>query len=274
VKARLSLVDRDHSLSLRRQSDLLQVHRSRIYYKPVGETPENLELMKTMDRLCLDDPTLGVVGMRDELDEHGQHYSPKRIRRLMRLMGYEPIYPKRNLSRLGQAKYVRPYLLRKLKIIRPNQVWAIDITYIPMQKGFMYLTAIIDLYSRYIVGWQISNTLEADAQTELLKQVVAKQGKPEIINSDQGSQYTSEKWVETVADLDIRISMNGKGRAADNTFIERWFRTLKQKHIYLNPANSGLELYEGVDKFVRKYNCRKHQGLNHKKPIDLFKNAA
>jgi putative transposase len=196
VKARLSLVDRDHSLSLRRQSDLLQVHRSRIYYKPVGETPENLELMKTMDRLCLDDPTLGVVGMRDELDEHGQHYSPKRIRRLMRLMGYEPIYPKRNLSRLGQAKYVRPYLLRKLKIIRPNQVWAIDITYIPMQKGFMYLTAIIDLYSRYIVGWQISNTLEADAQTELLKQVVAKQGKPEIINSDQGSQYTSEKWVK------------------------------------------------------------------------------
>jgi putative transposase len=213
--------------------------------------------MKTMDRLCLDDPTLGVIGMRDELDELVQHYNPKRI-----------------LSRLGKVKYVHLYLLRGLKIVRPNQVWSIDSIYISMQKGFMYLTAIIDLYSRYIVGWQISNTLEADAQTELLKQVVAKQGKPEIINSDQGSQYTSEKWVETAADLDIRISMNGKGKAADNTFIERWFRTLKQKHIYLNPANSGLELYEGVDKFVRKYNCRKHQGINHKKPIDLFKNAA
>jgi putative transposase len=154
VKQRLSMVNRKHSLSVRRQANLLQIHRSRLYYQPLGESAENLELMEIMDRLCLADPTLGVIGMQDELAERGRHYNAKRIRRLLRLMGYEAIYPKRNLSRLGKAKYIHPYLLRGLNIVRPNQVWAIDITYIPMRKGFMYLTAIIDVYSRYVVGWQ------------------------------------------------------------------------------------------------------------------------
>lgn len=271
---RLHLVDRHHSLSVRKQADLLQIHRSRLYYQPVGESPENLRLMETMDRLYLQDPTLGVLGMQDELCERGLHFNVKRIRRLLRKMRIEAIYPKRNLSRPGKAKYIYPYLLRGLKITRPNQVWAIDITYVPMRRGFMYLTAIIDLNSRFIVGWQVSNSLDAQTQTEVLRQAIADHGKPEIVNSDQGSQYTSEHWVETLQGLEIRISMDGKGRATDNAFIERWFRTIKQKYIYLFPSDNGLELYAGIQSFVEKYNHRRHQGINRRKPIDLYKNVA
>jgi len=250
------------------------VARSTVYYKGVGESGENLRLMAAMDRLFTDDPTLGVIGMQDELAELGMRYNIKRIRRLLRKMGVEPIYPKKNLSRLGHAKYVHPYLLRQLKITRPNQVWAIDITYIPMKRGFMYLTAIIDLYSRFIVGWQLSNSLEKENQTKLLREALARYGKPEIMNSDQGAQYTCAHWVETVKELGIRISMDGKGRATDNAIIERWFRTLKQKYIYLNPPQTGLSLFHGIRNFVDKYNNRRHQGINRKKPVELYHRAA
>lgn len=254
----------------------MHIPRSSLYYKAKGESAENLELMKVMDRLFIEDPTLGVIGMQDELREQGIFYNEKRIRRLLRKMGVEPIYPKRNLSKLGQAKYVYPYLLKNLTIARSNQVWAIDITYIPMAKGFMYLTAIIDVYSRYIVGWQISNSLEKETQTALLTSCVEKYGKPEIINSDQGSQYTCAHWVDTIGELkDIRISMDGKGRATDNAFIERFFRTLKHKHVYLHPADDGLALYKGIDTFIERYNHRRrHQGIGRIKPVDLFIMAA
>ncbi|MFN2424792.1 MAG: IS3 family transposase, partial [Cryomorphaceae bacterium] len=205
--------------------------------------------MKAMDKLFVDDPTLGVLGMQDELSDLKMYAGHERIRRLLRKMNIEPIYPKRNLSRLGKAKYIHPYLLRHLEITRSNQVWAIDITYIPMANGFMYLTAIIDIYSRFIVGWDISNSLEKETQTEVLERALSKYGKPEIINSDQGSQYTSEHWVSYLKEKGISISMDGKGRATDNAFIERFFRTLKWRHIYLHPANSGLELYTGVARF-------------------------
>jgi putative transposase len=275
VAERKQLVDRKSKvLSIRKQSELLQVSRSSLYYKAVGEKEENLRLMSLMDKLFTEDPTLGVLGMQDELDELGHHANEKRIRRLLRLMGVEPIYPKRNLSKLGKAKYIRPYLLRHLKIERPNQVWAIDITYIPMKKGFLYLTAVIDLYSRYIVGWQISNSLEKETQTELLKSLIARYGKPEIINSDQGSQYTCEHWVSFLKANAIRISMDGKGRATDNAIIERFFRTLKWKHVYLYPAADGLELYRGIETFVEKYNQRRHQGIGRRKPADLYQQAA
>jgi len=269
-----ALVEPAHQLSVRRQSDLLAVSRSSLYYKPVGESPENLKLMERMDRLFTEDPTLGVLGMQDELAELGVHYNVKRIRRLLRKMGAEPIYPKKNLSRLGQAKYIHPYLLRNTAITRRNQVWAIDISYIPMKKGFMYLSAIIDLYSRYIVGWGISNSLEKETQTQVLEQAIREHGVPEIVNSDQGSQYTCQHWVDTLREYKIHISMDGKGRATDNAFIERWFRTIKQKHIYLYPASDGLELYQGIDTFVRKYNRRRHQGIDRRKPIDLYLHAA
>lgn len=274
MSERRRLVDPSHRLSTRRQCQLLGVARSTVYYKGVGESKENLALMAAMDRLFTNDPTLGVIGMQDELAELGMRYNIKRIRRLLRKMGVEPIYPKRNLSKLGHAKYVHPYLLRNLAITRPNQVWAVDITYIPMKHGFMYLTAIIDLYSRFIVGWQLSNSLEKENQTTLLRETIAVYGKPQIINSDQGAQYTSAHWVDCLNELGIRISMDGKGRATDNAIIERWFRTLKQKYIYLNPPQTGLSLFHGVRNFVGKYNQRRHQGINRKKPVELYYRAA
>lgn len=274
MKERADLVETGLALSIRRQSDLLSIHRSSLYYKPVGESPENLQLMRKIDELFLNDPTLGVLGMQDELRDHELCYNVKRIRRLLRKMGMEPIYPKRNLSKLGKAKYIHPYLLRGLQIERANQVWAIDITYIPMRNGFMYLTAIIDVYSRFIVGWQISNSLDKETQTQVLLAAIARYGTPEIINSDQGSQYTCRHWIETVKGLGIKVSMDGKGRATDNAFIERFFGTIKRKHIYLYPACDGLELYLGVDKFIKKYNRRRHQGIGRCKPMELYKLVA
>lgn len=271
MKERLSLIDLCSPVSIRKQSDLLVIHRSTVYFKPKGESEENLEVMNQIDKLFLADPTLGVLGMQDELADLGYVCNHKRVRRLMRKMCIEPIYPKKNLSKLGKAKYVYPYLLRGVKIDRANQAWAIDITYIPMKKGFMYLTAIIDLYSRYIVGWQISNSLDKETQTTLLRSAIAKYGKPEIINSDQGSQYTSLHWVSTLQSLGIKISMDGRGRATDNAIVERFFGTLKRKHIYLNPASNGIDLYEGVERFIEKYNRRKHQGIGRRRPEDLYK---
>ena len=179
-----NIVDFTHKLSIREQCGLLEIHRSGLYYKPAGESPENLKIMRLMDEHYLKHPTEGVLRMQDFLLSHDMTVNHKRIRRLLRLMGIMAIYPKKNLSKLGQAKYIRPYLLRNLSVIRPNHVWAIDITYIPMANGFMYLTAIIDLYSRYIVGWGLSNTLEAECSLSVLKQAIADHGKPEIINSD------------------------------------------------------------------------------------------
>jgi len=188
VSERLQLVNRGEGLSVRRQCNLVSVNRGSFYYKPLGETEENLRIMRLMDEHYLNHPTEGVLRMRDFLLALGIVANHKRVRRLLRLMGLMAIYPKKNLSRLGQAKYVKPYLLKGLKIVRPNQVWCIDITYIPMPRGFLYLTAIIDVYSRYVVGWGISNTLDASCSLEVTKEAIERHGKPEIINSDQGSQ--------------------------------------------------------------------------------------
>lgn len=189
----------------------------------------------------------------------------------MRKMVIYPIYPKQNLSKLGKAKYIHPYLLRGLNITRSNQVWAIDISYIPMKRGFMYLTVVIDWYSRYVIGWQLSNTLEAETQTELLEQLIDVYGKPEIINSDQGSQYTCENWVSYLKGEYIRISMDGKGRATDNAIIERFFRTIKQEWIYLNPTDKVAELRKGIENYISYYNTKRtHQGINRKIPVNLY----
>jgi len=190
-------------------------------------------------------------------------------------MGLMAIYPKRNLSKLGMKNLIHPYLLKGLDIKRPNQVWAIDITYIPMKNGFLYLTAIIDVYSRYIVGWGLSNTLEAEASLSVLKQAIREHGKPEIINSDQGSQFTCEQWTAYLKDQDIRISMDGKGRALDNIFIERFWRTLKFDYVYLYPATDGLELYQGIKQFIHYYNHElHHQGIDRRVPAELYQPAA
>ena len=274
VDQRRKLVDKAHDLSVRQQTKLMEINRSSLYIKPIGESKENLDLMARMDKLYTKDPTLGVLGMQDELLDQQLVVNHKRVRRLMRKMGLEAIYPKQNLSKLGKAKYIRPYLLRHLKIDRPNQVWAIDISYIPMANGFMYLTAVIDIYSRYIVGWQISNSLEKETQTELLTQCFRNHGRPEIINSDQGSQYTSEHWISFLKENQVKISMDGKGRATDNAHIERFFRTIKQKYIYLFPPENGADLYQGVRNFMKYYNNRRHRGIDRKRPSQLYEQAA
>lgn len=269
------LVDIEHELSVRRQCELMTIHRSGLYYKPCGEKPENLEIMRIMDEHYLDHPTEGVIRMQDLLLGRGFKVNHKRVRRLLRLMGLMAIYPKKNLSKLGLKKYIYPYLLKGLSIEQPNQVWAVDVTYITMKNGFLYLTAIIDLYSRYVVGWGISNSLEADATLSVLKQAIKDHGKPEIINSDQGSQFTCEKWVTYLNDEDIRISMDSKGRFIDNIFIERFWRSVKHDYVYLHPSCDGLELYQGLKEYFRYYNYElHHQGIGRRIPADLYKSAA
>lgn len=262
-------------ISKRKQCNLLSINRGVLYYKPTGENEENLKVMRKMDEHYLKHPTAGVLRMQDFLFSIGFLVNHKRVRRLMRKMGLMAIYPKRNLSKLGLAKYIRPYLLKGLTIDRPNQVWAIDITYIPMAKGFMYLTAIIDLYSRYVVGWDISNTLDAECSLDVLKRAISQHGKPEIINSDQGSQFTCKLWIDYLEINDIKISMDGKGRAIDNIFIERLWRSVKYDHVYLYPANNGKELYNGLQEYFDYYNHKQtHQGIGRRIPIELFKPAA
>lgn len=272
---RLLMVNRKEPLSIRCQCDLVSVSRGSFYYKPLGETEENLHIMRLIDEHYMERPSEGVLRMRDFLFALGIVANHKRIRRLLRLMGVMAIYPKKNLSRLGQAKYIRPYLLRDLKITRPNQVWAIDITYIPMPKGFLYLTAIIDVYSRYVVGWGISNSLDASCSLNVTKEAIQRYGKPDIINSDQGSQFTCHEWIELLEKEEIKISMDGKGRAIDNIFIERFWRSVKWDYVYIKVPADGLELYSGLKDYMDYYNNRLcHQGIDHRIPATLYKSVA
>lgn len=264
MKARARFVKPAWTISVRRQCELLTVNRGQLYYAPKEERPENLEMMRLMDKHLIDHPTEGVLSMVAFLRDYNFHVNPKRIRRLFGLMGYQAIYPRKNLSKLGMAEFIKPYLLRGLKITRPNQVWCTDITYIPMRRGFLYLTAIMDVYSRKILAWGISNTLEAAWCVRVLEEAIDRYGCPEIINSDQGSQYTSHAWTSFLEKKDIKISMDGKGRATDNAWIERFWRTIKKNYLYLNPAETGTELYQQVEHYITYYNNRFHQGIKTK----------
>jgi len=269
------IVSPRNDLSQRRQCELLGLNRSMQYYKPAGEDPANLELMRLMDEEYMEHPTKGVLGMVDFLRALGILTGPKRVRRLLRKMGIMAIYPKRNLSKLGLAKYIQPYRLRGLEVTHSNHVWCIDITYIPMAKGFLYLTAIIDVYSRYIVGWDIHNTLDAENSLNVLRKAIAVHGKPEIVNSDQGSQFTCPGWIEYLESQNITISMDGKGRALDNVWIERFWRTLKQEYVYICPAVNGKMLRKGLTRFINYYNNRRqHQSLDRKTPFSWYEYAA
>ena len=217
-----------------------------------------------MDEHLLAHPTEGVRSMVRLLKDHHFQVNPKRIRRLFGLMGYRAIYARRNLSKLGLAQYIKPYLLRGMKITRPNQVWCTDITYIPMRRGFLYLTAVMDVYSRKVLAWGISNTLETAWCLKVVEDAIDRYGLPEIINSDQGSQYTSFAWGNFMEKQGIKISMDGKGRATDNAWIERFWRTIKKDNLYLNPAETGTERYQQVEYFVNYYNNRHHQGIKDK----------
>ncbi len=252
------------NLSVRKQCDLLLVNRSRLYYHPQPESEMNIQIMNIMDKHLSDHPTEGVESMVHYLGDFGYRANPKRIRRLLKLMGRETIYRRKNLTKMGLREYIKPYLLRGLNITHANQVWCTDITYIPMKKGFMYLTAIMDVYSRKILSWSLSNSMDAQWCLNVLQEAIDKHGVPQIINSDQGSQYTSALWVQFLEKNNIQISMDGKGRATDNAWIERFWKSIKYDYIYLNPCDDGLELFEGVQNHIRYYNQKTHHSTKQK----------
>jgi len=260
-----------------RKCELLSVHRSGLYYKPQGESKLNLELMRLMDEHYLHHPFKGAKRMHIWLTrDKGYKVSRNRIERLYyRVMGLRAIMPGRHTSRRCKDHKIYPYLLRNLTIDRPNQVWATDITYIPMKHGFMYLTAIIDLHSRYVLNWSVSNSMDSQWCTDTLQEAITEHGKPDIINTDQGSQFTADEFSSFVLNNDIRLSMDGKGRATDNAFIERLWRNVKYEKLHLNPPTDGMDLYLQLAEYFNYYNHqRRHEALNYDRPADKYLEAA
>lgn len=259
-------------LSLKQQCKILEIHRSGLYYKPKGESLLNLKLMEAIDKQFLEHPYYGVERMTDYLKlDLGYRVNIKRIRRLYKLMGLQTIYDKPKTTIKNKTSYVYPYLLKDLKITHSNQVWQTDITYIPMHRGFMYMAAIIDVHSRKILNWSISNSMSAGWCKELLIDTIQQYGAPQIHNSDQGSQYTSELYIATLKKHNIQISMDGKGRALDNIYIERFWKSIKYEKIYLNPPNGGLELYQNVKEYIEFYNTkRRHTEIGKVPPDQMF----
>jgi putative transposase len=268
------MIRKDHSkLSLVKQCEVLNLHRSGLYYTPKGESALNLQLMREMDEHYLHHPFKGAQRMHVWLTkDQGYKVSKNRIDRLYyRVMGLRAILPGRHTSRRCKEHRVYPYLLRNLTVTRPNQVWATDITYIPMEKGYMYLVAIIDLYSRFVVGWSVSNSMDATWCKQTLEQAIQEHGAPDIVNTDQGSQFTAEEFSSYVLSQGIKLSMDGKGRAKDNAFIERLWRNIKYEKIYLSPPKDGLDLYLQVAEYFNYYNTkRRHQSLNYQIPEQLL----
>jgi len=262
-------------LSISAQCQLLTLTRSGFYYIPTGESEENLAIMRELDEQYFSTPFYGVLRLTALLILAGFKVNKKRVRRLMKLMNWQTIYREPHTTISDKTHYKYPYLLRGLKIERCNQVLAMDITYIPMRTGFMYLTAIIDLHSRYVVQWSLSNSMSAEWCTEVLQEAINNHGIPEIFNTDQGSQFTSEIFINTLIDKGIKISMDGKGRALDNIFIERLWRSVKYENVYLNAYENGLSLWKGLDQYFQFYNHeRLHQSLNYHTPKQKYVLAA
>ena len=266
------MVERAGCLSQRRQCELLSIHRSGLYYKPATTGALNLRLMQIIDRQYTATPFYGVPRMTSFINQaYGYRINPKRIARLYKIMGINAIGPNPNTSKSARTAYKFPYLLRGLTIERPNQVWGADITFIPMKHGFMYLFAIIDLFSRYLINWSISNAMTAQWCVTTIKEAFLLNGQPEIFNTDQGSQFTSDVYVELLKEEKVQISMDGKGRAIDNVFIERFWRSYKYEYLYLNPPNGGLELYQQTEEYMRFYNHeRGHESLDYGIPAELY----
>ena len=257
-------------LSIRRQCELLGLNRASYYYEPATETALNLTLMRLIDEEYTAHPFKGRRKMTLHLRKQGYLVNGKRVRRLMQIMGLEAIYPQPRTTIVDQGHRVYPYLLRGVPIVRPNQVWSIDITYLPLANGFMYLTAVIDWFSRYVLAWELSNTLDAQFCINALHQAL-QFGRPEIFNSDQGSQFTSAAFTGILETAGIRISMDGKGRALDNIFIERLWRTVKYEDIYIKHYETVPLLYAGLcDYFVFYNDERPHQSLDYRTPADVF----
>jgi putative transposase len=267
------MIIKGHSLAIDRQCELLGINRSSYYYQANGESCLNLELMRLMDECYLKHPYYGAKRMHKWLTmDLGYRINLKRINRLYyTVMGLQSVLPGKHTTKRNKAHKVYPYLLRNLSIERPNHVWVTDITYIPIKKGFMYLTAFMDIYSRRVLSWNLSNSMDAEWCSQVLQEAVEVYGLPEIINTDQGSQYTSEVFTSCVLESEIRLSMDGKGRATDNAFIERLWRNVKYEEIYLNPPEDGLDLHLKLVEYFNFYNNqRRHEGIEYRKPIEVY----
>jgi putative transposase len=265
------MIDRQHpSLSLVRQCALLGVSRSGLYYRPVGISDEDLFLMKLIDRQYLNTPFYGARRMAAWLKTQGRKVNRKHVQRLMSLMGIKVIYRHPRTSRPAKGHRIYPYLLKGMTITRPNQVWAADITYVPMMRGFLYLVVVIDWYSRYVLAWRLSNTLSVDFCVDALEEALTK-GRPDIFNTDQGAQFTSEEFTGLLNKHRIRISMDGKGSYSDNLFIERLWRTVKYEEVYLKAYQDGREARAGLGEYFRFYDTeRPHQALGYRTPAEVF----
>jgi putative transposase len=264
-------VEPEHpAISVRRQCELLGLNRSGLYYQPVGESKENLLLMRLIDEVYTKRPFFGSRRITEELCEQGHAVNRKRVSRLMEVMGIEAIYPKPKLSQPGEEHKIYPYLLKDVEITRINQVWSTDITYIRMTGGFVYLVAVMDWYSRYVLSWSLSVTMELDFCMEALERAM-RRGRPEIFNSDQGSQFTSGKFTGKLEDRGITISMDGRGRCFDNIFIERLWRSLKYEEVYLKNYTLVPEARASIGNWFRFYNHqRRHQSLGKRTPAELY----
>ena len=250
---------------------MFNISRSSFYYQGKENRGEDLELMRLIDEQYLKTPAYGSRSMRNYLQRLGYKINRKRVQRLMRLMGLEAIYPKPKTSIPYPEHRIYPYLLRGLEIDRPNQVWATDITYIPLARGFMYLVAIMDWHSRKVLSWRVSNTLDADFCVEALKDAISRYGCPEIFNTDQGRQFTSKEFTDVLKDNGIKISMDGRGRCQDNIFVERLWWTLKYHYVYLRTFENGSELRKGLKHWFEYYNQERfHQSLGNLTPDEVY----
>ncbi len=269
------LIEVDHSeLSVRHQCELLGLNRSTFYYEPTGAAPEDLRLMRLIDEQYTACPFYGSRRMREWLARQGEEVNRKRVQRLMRVMGLEAIYPKPKLSAAGKGHKIYPYLLRGVKIERPDQVWSTDITYVPMPSGFMYL-AVIDWYSRYVIAWRLSNTLDGAFCLEMLEEALRWRS-PEVFNTDQGVQFTAEAFTGRLVSAGVAVSMDGRGRALDNVFVERLWRTVKYEDLYIRCYETVTELMRGLTRYFAFYNQeRLHQSLEYEAPAVVYqgKNA-
>jgi putative transposase len=266
------LIDRgDAPLSVRRQCQLLGLNRSSWYYEPAPETAANLRLMRLIDREYTAHPFYGSRRMTAWLVEQGEAVNRKRVQRLMRLMGLEAIYPKPRPSAAGRGHRIYPYLLRDVVIGRPDQVWSADITYVPLARGFMYLAAAIDWFSRYVLAWRLSNTLDGSFCLEMLDEALSR-GRPEVFNTDQGVQFTAAAWTGRLESAGVQVSMDGRGRCLDNVFVERLWRSVKYEDLYLRCYEAVPELGQGLGRYFAFYNGeRLHQSLGYRTPAQVYR---
>ena len=265
------MIDRDHDLPIARQAKALGVSRGAVYYKPRPASTEDLKIMRRLDELHLDYPFAGSRMLRDMLNREGVLIGRRHVATLMKRMGIEAIYRRPNTSKPAPGHKIYPYLLRQLKIEKPNHVWAMDITYIPMARGFVYLAAVVDWVTRRVLSHRVSITMEADFCVEALQEALAKHGKPEIFNTDQGSQFTSIDFTRVLLDANIAISMDGKGSWRDNVFVERLWRSVKYEEVYLRAYETVPEARASIGRYLAFYNKRRpHSALDRRTPDEAY----